>query len=144
MIQSNLIFLIIGFPTKYTHGRRNARVKKVDVLIVQRNVLATAISALNSKRRNVSTGDSLLAKHGYIGNQALNDINVLLQMFQKTNRQFDLKSLNNVSDIVHELQEEMGLPSNAAAPDNDIKSRKKNCRSLEADNVRMMKHLFWI
>ena len=107
----------------------------MDILIVQRNVLATAISALNSKRRNISTGDSLLAKHGYIGNQALNDINVLLQMFQKTNRQFDLKSLNNVSDIVHELQEEMGLPPNAAStPNDDLKSHKKNDRGLKVDN----------
>ena len=115
----------------------------MDILIVQRNVLATAISALNSKRRNISTDNSLLAKHGYIGNQALNDINVLLQMFQqKTSRQFDLQSLNNVSDIVHELQEEMGLspPNTAAALNKDIKSYRKNggC-NLKVDSVRVMR-----
>lgn len=103
----------------------------MDKVILQRNVLATAISVLNSKRRNISTGDSLLVKHGYIGNQALNNINALLQMFMKTNGDFDINSLNNVSDIVHELQEEIHILTNIAP--NGITSQRKNDPNLEVD-----------
>lgn len=83
--------------------------KKADILIVQRNVLATAISALNAKRNNNNT--SCLPKHGLIGNQAFSDINMLLRMFHKASkdRHFDLASLNNVSEVVGELQREMGI-----------------------------------
>ena len=83
----------------------NAPVNKSDVLNVQKAVLATAISALHSKRRN-SEG---LPAHGILGNQALNDISALLVMFQKSKNTFNRKSLSTVYSIIEELQEEFGL-----------------------------------
>jgi len=67
--------------------------------------LATAISALNTKRQNSKS----LPAYGLVGNQALNDINALLQLFQDPSKTFDNRALNSVSEIVYELQEELGL-----------------------------------
>ena len=132
----NIIIILPLTESSIKNGnkRREVPVKKPDLLIVQRNVLATAISALNSKRRNINA-NSCLAKHGLVGNHALNDINVLLQMFNKPSRQFDSKSLNNVSDILEELQEEMGLQP--AIPKNKMngKSYRNNSHNLGFNDV---------
>lgn len=90
--------------TEYIAKKKCTATESTDTNTVEKVVLATALGALRSKRRN----SKAFPASGIVTNEGLNDINLLLKVLQDKEQLNDVMNVE-ILQLVNTLREELML-----------------------------------